>query len=101
MDDKEFIAKYEELLTEGYCNCNELNCLDNNAPQRLLSIIKKYDKALENVISDCDEVGVDWFDSIADVDESKPFIENCIDKYGWIEGVKQYYLKKARGDNEL
>ena len=40
MTDEQFIEKYEELLNKGYCDCNEMNCIDNDAPRRILSIIK-------------------------------------------------------------
>lgn len=35
-----FIKKYEELLDKGYCNCNEMNCLGNDTPRRILNIVK-------------------------------------------------------------
>lgn len=40
MTDEMFIKKYEELLDKGYCNCNEMNCLDNDTPRRILNIVK-------------------------------------------------------------
>lgn len=40
MNDEIFIKKYEELLDKGYCNCNEMNCLDNDTPRRILNIVK-------------------------------------------------------------
>ena len=40
MSDEMFIKKYEELLDKGYCNCNEMNCIDNNTPRRILKIAK-------------------------------------------------------------
>lgn len=36
-----FIETYEKLLDNGYCNCNEMNCLDNNSPRKILNIVKK------------------------------------------------------------
>lgn len=39
--DKHFIERYEELLDKGYCNCNEMNCIDNNSPKRILDIVKQ------------------------------------------------------------
>lgn len=39
--DKHFIERYEELLDKGYCNCNEMNCIDNNSPRRILDIVKQ------------------------------------------------------------
>ena len=38
---KEFLIKYEELLNKGYCDCNEMNCIDNNSPRRILNIAKQ------------------------------------------------------------
>ena len=40
MTDEIFIKKYEELLDKGYCNCNEMNCLDNDVPRRILNVVK-------------------------------------------------------------
>ena len=59
--------------------------------QEYANALNKYceqlEKALENVISDCDAIGVDWFDSIADIDESSPLLEDCVDRHGWLEGI--------------
>ena len=48
-NDKHFIKRYEELLDKGYCDCNEMNCIDNNSPRRILNIVNglqsKIDKA--------------------------------------------------------
>lgn len=41
MRDEEFLKKYEELLDKGYCDCNEMNCIDNNSPRRILNIVKR------------------------------------------------------------
>ena len=41
MSDEKFLIKYEELLNKDYCNCNEMNCIDNNSPRRILNIAKK------------------------------------------------------------
>ncbi len=81
------ISKIQDIDYEAYCLALE-------------RYITTLDKALENVINDCDEIGIDWFDSIANVDESKPLLDDCVDKYGWLEGVKQYYLKKASEDKQ-
>lgn len=54
-NDKHFIKRYEELLDKGYCDCNEMNCIDNNSPRRILNIVNnlqsKIDKAIEFVES--------------------------------------------------
>ena len=54
-NDKHFIRRYEELLDKGYCDCNEMNCIDNNSPRRILNIVNnlqsKIDKANEYLTS--------------------------------------------------
>lgn len=45
--DKHFIKRYEELLDKGYCDCNEMNCIDNNSPRKILNIVKDLQKQLE------------------------------------------------------
>ena len=40
MSDEQFIEKYEELLNKGYCDCNEMNCLDSDVPTKILNIVK-------------------------------------------------------------
>jgi hypothetical protein len=47
MSEEEFILKYEELLDKGYCNCNEMNCIDNNSPRRILNICKNLQQELD------------------------------------------------------
>ena len=49
MNYKEFIQKYEELLNSGYCECNELNCLDNNPPKKILNIMKEQQQEIERL----------------------------------------------------
>ena len=56
MTDEQFIEKYEELLNKGYCDCNEMNCIDNNSPRRILNIVKDLQKengALKEDIKFC------------------------------------------------
>ena len=58
MNYKEFIQKYEELLNSGYCECNELNCLDNNPPKKILNIMKEQQQEIErlnNVINELEK----------------------------------------------
>lgn len=40
MSDENFLLEYEKLLNKGYCNCNEMNCIDNDSPRRILKIAK-------------------------------------------------------------
>lgn len=52
-EDKQFIEGYEKLLNKGYCDCNEMNCIDNNSPRRILNIVKQLqqeNKELHNKI---------------------------------------------------
>ncbi len=57
-EDKHFIKRYEELLDKGYCDCNEMNCIDNNSPRRILNIAKKLQVQLQqkdNIIKEVRE----------------------------------------------
>ena len=57
-EDKHFIKRYEELLDKGYCDCNEMNCIDNNSPRRILNIVKDLQNQLqqkENIIKEVRE----------------------------------------------
>lgn len=49
MSDEKFLEKYEELLNKDYCNCNEMNCIDNNSPRRILNIAKKQKEVLDKI----------------------------------------------------
>ena len=49
MSNKEFLIKYEKLLDRGYCNCNEMNCIDNNSPRKILNIAKTLQKENEEL----------------------------------------------------
>ena len=51
-NDKHFIKRYEELLNKGYCDCNEMNCIDNNSPRRILNIVNN----LQSKIDKSDEL---------------------------------------------
>lgn len=83
-EDKYFIKRYEELLDKGYCDCNEMNCIDNNSPRRILNIVKNLQDQLqqkENIIKEVRE----YIDSkeyvgygIIEVDEMK--IRKILDK---------------------
>lgn len=49
MSDEKFLLEYEKLLDKGYCNCNEMNCIDNNSPRRILNIAKTLQKENEDL----------------------------------------------------
>lgn len=48
IEDVQVEEEYEKLLDKGYCDCNEMNCIDNNAPRRILNIAKELKEKLEN-----------------------------------------------------
>lgn len=48
-NDKLFIKRYEELLDKGYCDCNEMNCIDNNSPRRILNIVNGLQSKIDKV----------------------------------------------------
>ena len=52
MSDEQFIEKYEELLDKGYCNCNEMNCLDNDVPRKILKIVKRLQLEKEDLLKE-------------------------------------------------
>ena len=102
MNYKEFIQKYEELLNSGYCECNELNCLDNNPPKKILNIMKEQQQEIErlnNIINEFDswlkekkeqmeefelykrkETGAFWYSTMGN-------IETFIEKIKELKGV--------------
>ena len=49
MSDEKFLLEYEKLLDKGYCNCNEMNCIDNNSQKRILMIVKTLQKEKEDL----------------------------------------------------
>ena len=80
-EDKNFIKRYEELLDKGYCDCNEMNCIDNNSPRRILNIVKdlqsKIDKAIEYITS---YESISTIQGIDNIEENKKLDENTINK---------------------
>lgn len=103
-EDKHFIEGYEKLLNKGYCNCNEMNCIDNNSPRRILNIVKQLqqeNKELKEKINTyedpedltlmfmyCNEKAKDKIKELHNkIDEISVFIkENKIKRYRPIEG---------------
>ena len=91
MNYKEFIQKYEELLNSGYCECNELNCLDNNPPKKILNIMKEQQQEIErlnNIIN-----GMEKFFQYAYDNEVRPLNDRkvsvwtiCLDKLQELKG---------------
>ena len=101
MNDKNFLLEYEKLLNKGYCDCNEMNCIDNNSPRRILRIAKRlqqenqelkkqledYKKWYQDELEENAELSDLWINRRARVIElenhQKEFIdwlEDCINK---------------------
>lgn len=80
MSDEQFIEKYEELLNKGYCDCNEMNCLDNDVPTKILNIVKGTKLEAKQLLEENQEL--------------KKQLENCycnrIDCVGRIKDSKLY-----------
>ncbi len=55
-EDKNFLENYEKLLDKGYCDCNEMNCIDFNSPRRLLNITKNLQQRIDKAIDFIDMV---------------------------------------------
>ncbi|HJI35514.1 MAG TPA: hypothetical protein OIL95_13805 [Coprobacillaceae bacterium] len=110
-----FVYKEKPIKNLNYWNadrCNQLIYFENkfnfiqwedNEPVLIQNILnsqhtveEKYlEKALEMVISDCDECDIGWFDQIADIDATDQLLRDCTDEFGWLKGIKEYYLIKA------
>lgn len=108
MTDEQFIKKYEELLDKGYCDCNEMNCIDNDTPRKILNIVKgtkleakqllEENKYLKDKLRAVEEVAIEHLKKEIELKvHQKEFIE-------WLEDkIKNYELpltdenKKALG----
>ena len=86
--DIRFIENYEKLLNKGYCNCNEMNCIDNNSPRRILNIVKQLEqenKELHNKIDNAIEY-IKKYQQIYDIGGS---IEKQIDEFNILASPKR------------
>ena len=84
MNYKEFIQKYEELLNSGYCECNELNCLDNNPPKKILNIMKEQQQEIErlnNIINELEKYLIEQVERSYSND-----YDNVLDKLDELKG---------------
>lgn len=95
MNDEKFLLEYEKLLDKGYCDCNEMNCIDNDSPRRILKIaknlqqenqeLKKQLEEINDFINKANFANIEqlMLDYCAKTEEQKEFIkylENCINK---------------------
>lgn len=74
-EDKHFIKRYEELLDKGYCDCNEMNCIDNNSPRRILKIVKELYKEIERLTAESTKWESKFYDEAKKVDKAIEYIE--------------------------
>ena len=93
MSDEKFLLEYEKLLNEGYCDCNEMNCIDNDSPRRILKIAKNLQQENEELkkqlkISETNEET--YYLEIKGIAEALELNENSIveDIYQKILGLK-------------
>lgn len=110
MNDEKFVEKYEELLNKGYCNCNEMNCIDNNSPRRILDIVKNLQQenkelsriVANKVISDYD-IDTPLKKELSDANLKIVSLEDAIHEYKkenedlikWLEDMIEWTSKKS------
>lgn len=115
MNDEKFVEKYEELLNKGYCNCNEMNCIDNNSPRRILDIVKNLQQenkelsciVANKVISDYD-IDTPLKKELSDANLKIVSLEDAIQEYKkekedlikWLEDMIDWTAKKANIDEK-
>ena len=115
MNDEKFVEKYEELLNKGYCNCNEMNCIDNNSPRRILDIVKNLQQenkelsciVANKVISDYD-IDTPLKKELSDANLKIVSLEDAIHEYKkenedlikWLEDMIEWTAKKANIDEK-
>ena len=92
MNYKEFIQKYEELLNSGYCECNELNCLDNNPPKKILNIMKEQQQEIERLNNIINELEC-WLRKNLSIEE-KNDLQICLNKLEQLKNKKIYGSSK-------
>ena len=92
MSDEMFIKKYEELLDKGYCNCNEMNCIDNNTPRRILKIAKNLQQENQKLKEEIErlkkEKKIIWQSDNKEIELNLEIIKalyKLIKELGWIE----------------
>ena len=56
MSDEKFLLEYEKLLDKGYCDCNEMNCIDNDSPRRILRIAKSLQQENQELKKQLEEI---------------------------------------------
>lgn len=60
MSDEKFLLEYEKLLDNGYCDCNEMNCIDNDSQRRILKIVKNLQQELKNNTKKCVNINTSY-----------------------------------------
>ena len=96
MNDKDFLIKYGDLLNKGYCACNEMNCIDNNSPRRILNIAIKQQKEIDRLNNIIEELKKDI--------NNEMMMTRKFDKYneGYFDATLHYYnkLKELKEEND-
>ena len=86
MSDEKFILEYERLLDKGYCDCNEMNCIDNDSPRRILRIAKNLqqeNQELKKQYEECVKI------NIAD----HKYASSCEDKVIVLEAQQKEFIE--------
>lgn len=96
MSDEQFIEKYEELLNKGYCDCNEMNCLDNDVPTKILNIVKGTKLEAKQLLEENQELKKQLSNSHQIKAQQKEFIEWLEDKLNMCDG----FLDTVKSDLE-
>ena len=96
MSDEQFIEKYEELLNKGYCDCNEMNCLDNDVPTKILNIVKGTKLEAKQLLEENQELKKQLSNSHQINAQQKEFIEYLEDKLNMCDG----FLDTIKSDLE-
>ena len=96
MSDEQFIEKYEELLNKGYCDCNEMNCLDNDVPTKILNIVKGTKLEAKQLLEENQELKKQLSNSHQINAQQNEFIEYLEDKLNMCDG----FLDTIKSDLE-
>ena len=102
MTDEMFIKKYEELLDRGYCDCNEMNCIDNNSSRRILNIAKRLQQENQELKKQLEECYCNRTDCSSRIKDSKQY-DSLVQKtekqqkefIDWLESESKELIRDA------
>ena len=72
MNDEKFLLEYEKLLDKGYCDCNEMNCIDNDSPRRILKIAKNLQQENQELKKQLEAGEEQYTDLVEEKEELSP-----------------------------